>query len=93
MSTAVRIQRLVECDVQIEVDATAPLDWLSRVTVPDEFPYWNDDGAPFTEEQGLRMLVDNAVRNGAEDACVLDGWGDLARGMVTMQVQNVRVSP
>ncbi|HKY57628.1 MAG TPA: hypothetical protein VJL80_06290 [Aeromicrobium sp.] len=81
----------VACVVAITVSDDAPSDWLTRVTVPNEFPYWNNDGSPFTEEQGLHMLADNAVRNGVDDASELDGWADLERGMVRLDVSNVVV--
>lgn len=83
----------VECSVQIAPSASCPEDWLSRVTVPGEFLYWNANGSPFSKAQGLEMLASCAVRLGIEDACQLDGWGDLERGMLTMQVVNVEVLP
>lgn len=82
----------VTCTVSVEVASNAPTDWLSRVTVPGEFPYTNWNGQPFTERDGLHMLAYNAVANGVEDASRLDGWGDLDRGMVTMTVRDVESS-
>lgn len=84
--------REVRCTatVLIHVGATAPTDWLSRVTEPD-FPYKRYDGQPFTEDDGLSMLADNALRNGVDDASRLDGWGDLDRNVVQLEVIDVEV--
>ncbi len=85
-----RVERRVRVLAEVVVTAiNAPEDWLSRVR--DDFPYKHFDGSPLSEDEGLFMLVDNAVRNGVEDASRLDGWGDLDRGVLTMHVQHVEV--
>lgn len=38
-----------------------------------------------TPEKVLQHWADNCLRNGVEDASRLDGWGDLAPGVVTMR--------
>lgn len=78
-----------EATVLIHVRDDAPADWLARVTA--DFPYKRWNGEPLTEEDGLHMLVDNALRNGIEDASRLDGWGDLDRGVLTLEVIDVEV--
>lgn len=78
----------MQCLVVITASDDAPDDWLTRVT-RDDFPYWNLDGGRLTEHDGTFMLADNAMRNGVEDASHLDGWGDLERGMVTIEVKYV----
>jgi hypothetical protein len=85
--------REVRCEatVLVHVRDDAPEDWLSRVTEAD-FPYRTWGGEPFTEEDGIRMLADNALRNGVDDASRLDGWGDLERGMVELEVIDVEAT-
>jgi hypothetical protein len=39
-----------------------------------------------TESDVLEHWTHNAISNGVEDASRLDGWGDLAEGVVTMRV-------
>jgi len=58
--------REVRCEatVMIDVSPSAPADWLSRVTTSD-FPYARWNGEPMSEADGLKMLADNALRNGA----------------------------
>ncbi len=80
----------VSCCVRITPSPDAPADWLSRVTTAD-FPYRRYDG-PFTEQDALNHLAYNAVANGVEDASRLDGWGDLERGILTMEVCDVDVA-
>ena len=78
----------IRATLRIELREDAPSDWLSRVTTED-FPYWHYDGSRFTEAEGLQMLAHNAAANGVEDASRLDGWGDLERGMVTLEIRDV----
>ena len=82
--------REVRCEatVLIHVRDAAPADWLSRVGTED-FPYRQMNGDAFTEADGLQMLADNALRNGVDDASRLDGWGDLDRGLVELEVIDV----
>lgn len=84
--------RTLPCSATVVVNVRddAPHDWLDRVTAAG-FPYTRYDGSPMSEREGLEMLADNAMRNGVEDASRLDGWGDLDRGMVTMDVLDVEV--
>lgn len=77
----------MECTVVVRAHPGAPEDWLSRV-IQIDFPYRTYDG-PFTEKEGLAHLAYNAVANGVEDASRLDGWGDLERGMLTLEVVDV----
>lgn len=84
--------REVRCEatVLVHVRDDVPADWLSRVTTED-FPYSKGNGERFTEADGLRMLADNALRNGVDDASRLDGWGDLDRGVIELEVIDVEV--
>lgn len=77
-----------EATVRIIVSINAPADWLSRVA-DDDFPYRLVNGGPLMESDGLEMLAYNALRNGVDDASRLDGWADLDRGMVQLQVTDV----
>ena len=77
--------------VTIEASDNAPADWLSRVASGD-FPYRHLNGRPLSEREGLEHLAYNAVANGVEDACRLDGWGDLDHGVVTMRVGDVEAT-
>ena len=91
--TATTGTRALHCEatVLIHVRDDAPVDWLSRVTT-DDFPYKRWNGDPLPEDAGLHMLADNALRNGVDDASRLDGWGDLDRGMVELEVIDVEVT-
>lgn len=80
-----------EATVLVHVRDDAPSDWISRVE-DEDFPYKNLDHSPLTEDGGLYMLCDNALRNGVEDASRLDGWADIERGMVTLEVLDVDVA-
>ncbi len=80
-----------EATVLVHVSPQAPSDWIRRVE-DEEFPYRHASGSPLSVADGLYMLADNALRNGVEDASRLDGWGDLERGMVTLEVIDVEAS-
>lgn len=73
----------VRATVTIRIADEAPEDVLTRVTDPD-FPY----RLP-SVEAGLEHLAYNAVRNGVMDASQLDGWGDLERGVLWLDVDDV----
>jgi hypothetical protein len=75
----------VEATVRIVTSDDAPADWLTLVTEPD-FPYKIQGGRAMTEAEGINHLAYNAVANGVHDAARLDGWADLERGVVTMDV-------
>lgn len=58
---------------------------LNRALDPD----WRDHmySDMDTREKVLAHFADNAIRNGVDDASSLDGWADLERGAVTMEVK------
>jgi hypothetical protein len=78
----------IRATLRIELREDAPEDWLTRVTQPG-FPYARWNGEPMSAADGLKMLAHNAAANGVDDASRLDGWGDLERGMVTLEVCDV----
>lgn len=79
-----------EATVLVHIREGAPADWLSRVATRD-FPYARWNGEPMSEAEGVKMLADNALRNGVDDASRLDGWGDLDRGVIELEVIDVDV--
>lgn len=81
MSTIREVEVEIKATVEIIVDDDAPKDWLSRVTDHD-FPYRMK-----TENAGLEHLAFNATVNGVRDANDLDGWADVLRGMVRVNVK------
>jgi hypothetical protein len=77
-----------EATVRISASDAAPADWLTRVGDAD-FPYKSLTGQPLTTDEGKAHLAYNALANGVQDASRLDGWADIPRGVVTMDVTDV----
>lgn len=78
---------VVECVVNVVVEDD---DALQRVVGPDG-DAWRTGcyGYILTEDDALQHWAYNAVTNGEQDVTMLDGWADLPRNAVTMQVQDI----
>lgn len=79
LSTAIEVQ------VTITISDEAPVDVISRCFTDE----WRDNFYDMsTEDDVIAHLAYNAAINGVIEIERLDGWGDVPRGMVRMEVEH-----
>ena len=82
----------VECfaDLRVTIDPSAPADLFSRAET-EQFQRTLYGPEVSDRNSVLNHWAYNAIANGVNDACQLDGWADLARGTVTFHVTNFSI--
>lgn len=84
-----KIVRNVDAILEIEIQDGVDWRWYreeGRDPEPRGGLYGN-----VTDEEIFAHWAHNAVANGVEDACRLDGWADLERGAIRFTVRDVEV--